>query len=144
MDKNVKNKYTFKYIYFGGFKMKDMLWIDNDFESEDTLEEMVKSSSIEQQIKLALNTLNSSILSRMSVITVPFITKLKGVSYRVDVSFSLIKAEVLLLEFNDIDINSFDDYYSGDFETIEDLVSKNVYGILKFTEETDFKTLLIG
>lgn len=121
-----------------------MLWIDNNFESEDALEEMVTSSNMSQQIKSALSNLGYNILNNMSFITVHIVTKIEGVSHRVDVSFALIKAETLLVEFDDIEINSFEDYYDGDFETIEDLVSKNVYGISKFTEDTDFKALLIG
>lgn len=124
--------------------MKDMLWIDNNFESENALVEMLKTSSMESQVEGALGVLGNNILSRMRIVTVPFITKIKGVSQRVDVSFLLTRSETPQIEFNDIDINSFDEYYEGDFESVEDLVSKNVYGIIRFTEDTDFKALLIG
>lgn len=124
--------------------MKDMLWIDNNFESESALVEMLKTSSMESQVEGALGVLGNNILSRMRIVTVPFITKIKGVSQRVDVSFLLTRSETPQIEFNDIDINSFDEYYEGDFESVEDLVSKNVYGIIRFTEDTDFKALLIG
>lgn len=129
---------------FGGFAMKDMLWIDNNFESENVLVEMIKTSSMAQQIKMVFSKRSSDVLSKIRFIAVPVITKIKGVSYRVDISFSLIDAKTLQVDFDDIDINSFENYYEGDFESVEDIISKNIYGILKFTEDTDFNALLIG